>query len=235
MKSLVHIFRDLVHHDAQTKMPLRSAERDNQPHYVPIAAQAHGQQHPRRNPTSPQSQHPASEPTRQEVLDYLGQLADQYHLPRKVVYGVANAESSFNPDLVSLNYKRDRHHNIVHDEHGNPVVKSKDHGLMQINSPRIGHDFVRDASGHRFRIEQDVIHDWKANARTGVAIIKHAHDVVTMSEGSSASPEDIALAIYSYYNHDHGWHKFLERDGHGMPKDEAVRNFYNKYRISPDR
>ncbi len=235
MKSLADIFRDLFHHhyahDYGSRGPhpyeSRRPREDQESPYL-LLSQKPGHHQAPATPASPT-------PSRKEILDYLGQLADQYDLPRKLVYGVADAESSLTPDLVSPNYKRDRHHNIVHDEHGNPVVKSKDYGLMQINSPRIGHDFVRDANGHRFKIEENVIHDWKANARAGVAIIKHAHDVITLSEGPGASSEDIALGTYSYYNHDHSWHKFLERDKHGVPKDGAVRNFYNKYRISPNR
>lgn len=71
-----------------------------------------------------------------------------------------------------------RHGKRVLDEHGNPTVKSWDYGLMQINSPRIGHDKVKDADGHSFLIGEEVKHDWKANARAGVAIIKHAYDLV---------------------------------------------------------
>ena len=178
---------------------------------------------------------PTQAPSRQEVLHYLGSLAHEYHLPERLVYAVADAESSINPRVDPQPNYLTRHGKRVHDKQGNPIVKSWDYGLMQINSPRIGHDFVRDANGHRFKIEENVIHDWKANARAGVAIIKHAHDVITLSEGPGASSEDIALGTYSYYNHDHSWHKFLERDKHGVPKDGAVRNFYNKYRISPNR
>ncbi len=235
MKSLANIFRHLVHQGQAYDDGPRSTHdfewwrhrHDQEPEIRLLA------QNPNQHQAPPATHNPP--PSRKEILDYLGQLADQYDLPRKLVYGVADAESSFTPDLVSPNYKRDRHHNIVHDEHGNPLVKSKDYGLMQINSPRIGHDFVRDANGHGFKIEENVIHDWKANARAGVAIIKHAYDLVTLSEGPGASSEDVALGSYSYYNHDHSWHKFLERDKHGVPKDGAVRNFYNKYRTSPDR
>lgn len=165
----------------------------------------------------------------------MGQLADEYHLPRKLVHGVADAESSFDPHKVNNNYKRDGHSNIVNDEQGHPIIKSKDYGLMQINSPRIGHDVVKDSNGHRFKIEANVIHDWKANARAGVAIIKHGYDLVSMSEGPGANSEDVALGTYSYYNHDHRWHKFIDRDKHGVPKDGAVRNFYKKYQNTPDR
>ena len=228
MKSLANILRHLAHpHDLHAEtLPSHYRHPQKESAYL-LLGQGTEKQHA--------AQPPPATPSHKEILDYLGQLADQYDLPRKLVYGVADAESSFNPDLVSPNYKRDHHHRIVHDEHGNPVVKSKDYGLMQINSPRIGHDLVRDMNGHRFKIEDNVIHDWKANASADVAIIKHAHDVVTLSEGPGASSEDVALGTYSYYNHDHSWHKFLERDKHGVPKDGAVRNFYNKFRISPIR
>jgi soluble lytic murein transglycosylase-like protein len=36
-------------------------------------------------------------PTRQEVLNYFYKLAKDYHLPPKLVYAVADAESGVNP------------------------------------------------------------------------------------------------------------------------------------------
>jgi hypothetical protein len=66
--------------------------------------------------------------------------------------------------------------------------------------------------------------------------LKHNYDLVALSEPPGAGREDIALATYAAYNHgERRWHKFLERDKHGVPKDGGVRNFYNKYRPSPER
>jgi len=42
-------------------------------------------------------------PSREEVLNYLGKLADDYHLPEKLVYAVADAESRFDVNLVHEN------------------------------------------------------------------------------------------------------------------------------------
>jgi len=85
-------------------------------------------------------------------------------------------------------------------------------------------------------IGESVTKDWKANASSGVAILKHNYDLVSLSEGQRASSEDVALAAYSAYNHGtRRWHQFLERDKNGIPKDGGVRNFYRRYRQSPER
>ncbi len=106
---------------------------------------------------------------------------------------------------------------------------------MQINSPRIGHDKLRDANGHRFLVGEEVKQDWKANARAGVAILKHGYDLVSLSEGASATPDDLALGAYSYYNHDHRWHRFMGKGPDGLPEDGANRNFIIKYRRTPEK
>jgi hypothetical protein len=144
------------------------------------------------------------------------------------VYAVADAESTFNVNLKSPNY--------AHDKHGNRFIKSTDYGLMQINSKRINHDVVRDSAGHDMKIDDSVIRDWKANARAGVAIVKHNYDLVGLADGPGASREDIALGTYSAYNHGtRHWHKFLERGKDGMPKDAGNRNFLEKYHQSSER
>src|SRR5579863_6795664 len=50
--------------------------------------------------TSNPAQNASHEPPRDEVLNYLGRLADDYHLPRKLVYAVADAESSVNAGIL---------------------------------------------------------------------------------------------------------------------------------------
>jgi hypothetical protein len=153
------------------------------------------------------------------------------------VYSVAAAESSVNPGIEpQKNYLRDKHHNIVHDEHGNPVVKSYDYGLMQINSARIGHDVVKDPHGHPFKIEANVITDRKANAREGVATLAPAYNLATLEQGPGASEEDHAQQVYSQYNG--GSPKTRERylkEKHGVPENGADRNFLKKYREWPDK
>ena len=144
------------------------------------------------------------------------------------MYAVADAESTFNVDLVS--------HNYGHGKHGSRFIKSTDYGLMQINSKRINHDVVRDSAGHKMRIDDSVIEDWKANARAGVAILRHNYDLVGLADGPGASREDIALGTYSAYNHGtRHWHKFLERGKDGTPKDPGNRNFLEKYHQSSER
>jgi hypothetical protein len=88
MKSLAHIVRDLVHHHEHPEKS-RSADGSEQAQYLLLADQARKQQ----APTQPGA------PSRQDVLNYLGHLADDYHLPRKLVYAVADAESSVQPDI----------------------------------------------------------------------------------------------------------------------------------------
>lgn len=206
----------------------RSGAAPEEPEYLLLARHldqvgASRQQHPSHVPSpSRGSQATGSNPTRQEVLNYLRELAKDYHLPPKLVYAVADAESSVNSNIdPQPNYEM-KHGKRVLDEHGNPKVVSWDYGLMQINSPRIGHDKVKDANGHPFLIGEEVKHDWRANARAGVAIIKHGYDLVSLSEGAGATPDDLALGTYSYYNHDHRWHKFLGKDAMGCPKTVRI-------------
>jgi len=225
MKSLAHIFRDMVHHHERAEKS-RASEYSEQAHYLPLSEQARNQQAPTQ-PTAP---------SRQDVLNHLGYLADDYHLPRKLVYATAAAESDFDVNEIHENFAHDKHNRLVHDKQGNPIVKSVDYGLMQINGPRINHDKVKDSAGRTAMITDAVTRDWKANAEAGVAILKHNYDLIMLSEPPGASREDVALATYAAYNHGQShWHKFLERDKRGVPRDGPVRNFYNKYQTSPER
>jgi hypothetical protein len=152
------------------------------------------------------------------------------------VYATAAAESDFDVNKIHENFAHDKHHRVINDKQGNPIVKSVDYGLMQINSPRINHDKVKDSAGNKVMITDAVTTDWKANAESGVAILKHNYDLIMLSEPPGASPDDVALATYAAYNHGQShWHKFLERDKRGVPKDGSVRNFYNRYQTSPAR
>jgi len=199
--------------------------------------QASPQSHAKASPTIHGSQAVDSGPTRQEVLNYLGELAKDYHLPPKLVYSVADAESSVNPGIEpQKNYLRDKHHKIVLDKAGNPVVKSYDYGLMQINSARIGHDVVKDPRGHVFKIEENVKNDWKANARAGVATLAPAYHLAELEQGPGATEEDHAQQAYAQYNG--GSPRTRERylkEKRGIPTDGADRNFLKKYREWADQ
>lgn len=61
------------------------------------------------------------DPPRTEVLNYLGQLAKEYHLPPKLVYAVADAESGIGPKL-------ENHNPPVKDKEGKSC-SSRQHGL----------------------------------------------------------------------------------------------------------
>jgi len=107
MRSLAHIFRDIVHNHAHAETPLHSPDRDDQPHFVPIAAQAHGR---------------TQNPSEQEVRDYLASLAKAYGLPTDFVHAVAQTENHF---------RQDNHENRPHrDKHGRWVPGTTDYGLM---------------------------------------------------------------------------------------------------------
>jgi soluble lytic murein transglycosylase-like protein len=185
---------------------------------------------------SSSSQNAPRQLTHDEMFNHLVRLADDYHLPRKLVYAAAAAESDFDVGKVSKNFVHDKRRQLVKDKHGSPVVKSIDYGLMQINSRRINHDVVKDSAGHKMKITDAVTKDWKTNAEVGVATLKHDFDLVSLSEPPGTSSEDIALATYSAYNHGSShWHKFVEKDKNGVPKDSGVHNFYNRYKVAPDR
>ena len=164
--------------------------------------------------------------TQDDALIYLEKLTSQYRLTRKLVFAVADAESSVNPSM-------EPQHNSYKDRHGHPH-HSTDYGIMQINDKTWFGKSVKDANGHPFKITEEVKHDWKANARAGVAILRHAYDLAALSGGPGTTPEDIAIDTYSVYNHGEGsWHKFLGKRPDGLPKDNANRNFAVKYKQWP--
>ncbi len=183
--------------------------------------------------TSNPAQNASHEPSRDEALNYLGRLADDYHLPRKLVYAVADAESSIDPSKAPhQNYKLDRHKHIVYDKEGKPIIKSWDYGLMQVNSSNIERGEVKDPHGHRFKIGEDVKTDWKANARAGVALLAPAYRLAEMEQGAGATPEDHARQAYSQYNTGKPElrDRYLKERRDGMPENDADRNFLERYR-----
>jgi soluble lytic murein transglycosylase-like protein len=179
-------------------------------------------QHRVQNHSGP-AQNSSNEPTREDALTYLGQLAKDYHLPAEFVYAVADAESSVNPnEREKLNYSKDRH--------GNRIVKSRDYGLMQINDTTVGTE-VKDAQGRRFKIGEDVKADWRANARAGVAILAGAYHLAELEQGPGATEEDHAQQAYSQYNT--GKPKLRDRylkGKDGVPQHKSDRNFIQKYK-----
>jgi hypothetical protein len=193
----------------------------------------------------PPSQKSGHQPPRDEVLNYLGRLADDYHLPRKLVYAVADAESRFNVSLESPNYLRDKHHKIVHDKSGNPVVKSWDYGLMQINGDDISHvdshgrqrGIVKDPQGRPFKITDEIKTDWRANARAGVALLAPAYHLAVLEQGPGATAEDNAQQAYSQYNSGIAVERerYLKQAPNGSPTHGADRNFLDRYRATPDK
>src|SRR5262249_49296371 len=141
-----------------------------------------------------------------------------------------------NAEKIGTNYAHDHRGRIKTDKHGNRIVKSYDYGLMQINSLRIHHDAVKDFAGHAMKVTDKVKSDWRANAQVGVATLRHNYDLIRLSESPGASQEDVALATYAAYNHgEKRWHHFLQMDSHGVPKDGSVRNFYNRYKVAPEK
>jgi hypothetical protein len=185
-----------------------------------------------RTPSSP-SQNAPHASTHDEVLNYLGRLADSYHLPRKLVYAVADAESTVNPSKEPHpNYKLDKHKHIMHDKQGKPIIKSWDYGLMQINSSNIDKGEVKDPHGHGFKIGEDVKTDWKANARAGVALLAPAYRLAEIEQGPGATPEDHAQQAYSQYNTGKPElrDRYLKERQDRMPQNDADRNFVQKYR-----
>ena len=77
MKSLGDIFRDALHHHADRQWPSHSHNEESS--------------HLLLRQKAGTSEKDAAAPTRQEVVNYLGQLADDYQIPRKLVYAVADA------------------------------------------------------------------------------------------------------------------------------------------------
>jgi len=112
MKSLAHIFRDMVHHRERAEKS-RVSDDSEQAHYLPLSEQARNQQ----APTHPTAQNPSE----QEMRDYLTSLARAYDLPTDFVHSVAKTENHFHLD---------DHTNPAHkDKHGRRVPVTIDYGL----------------------------------------------------------------------------------------------------------
>jgi hypothetical protein len=169
-------------------------------------------------------------PTHEEVLNYLGQLAKDYRLPEKLVYAVADAESSFRPKLENHNPPvRDKKGRVVH-------PGSTDYGLMQINDRTWIGQTVKDLNHRPFKVGQDVKTNWKANAHAGVAILARQYQLADLEQGAGATDEDRAQQAYSGYGHgERNRDLYLQQGGDGQPKYGKDRNFLLKYRRLPER
>ncbi len=213
----------------------RSGATLEDPDYL-LLSQGHNQARPKTHQHAPapsQGSHATDGvPTRQEVLNYLGELAKDYHLPPKLVYAVADAESTVDPNAPPHVNLKHRNGKVVHDKLGNPVIASRDYGLMQVNSSNIEKGEIKDAQGHPFKIGEDVKTDWKANARAGVALLAPAYRLAETEQGPGATAEDHAQQTYSQYNTgtERKRERYLKQKPDGMPENDADRNFLKKYR-----
>lgn len=178
---------------------------------------------------APPSHAAASGPSKKEVLDYLGRVAQEYKLPSKLVYSVANAESSLDPNKEHRNPpQKDKHGKVMH-------PGSTDYGLMQINDRTWFGKPVKDASGHSFKIDENVKTGWRANARAGVAILTRQYDLAALEQGPGATEEDHAQQAYSGCSHGEKRRDLYLREGRdGLPANGKDRNFLQKYRRGLD-
>jgi len=135
MKSLADILRNALPHHADRESPSIAHGPEAESPYLLLA----------QKPGAPQP--PAAAPNRREVLNYVGELADEYHLPRKLVHAVADAESSVNPEMPPHPNYLKRNGKIAHDKQGSPIIKSWDYGMMQVGSSDINKGLVKDAHG----------------------------------------------------------------------------------------
>ena len=106
MKSLANIIHGLAHHFQPHDETPRSwrdlhdydwwvRHPDQHPEVVQVAQKTTDQHQAAGSPAQ-------ATPNRQEVLNYLGQLAKDYRLPPKLVYAVADAETQARHDRLDL-------------------------------------------------------------------------------------------------------------------------------------
>lgn len=97
MKSLGDIFRHALPHHTDREAASTARDTEVESPYLLLGQKSAVPQAPHAAPQ------PAAVPSRKEVLNYLGDLADDYHVPRKLVYAVADAESSLDPEKRHYN------------------------------------------------------------------------------------------------------------------------------------
>jgi hypothetical protein len=124
---------------------------------------------------------------------------ESFHLPKRLVHAVTDAESGLNPDAIHV-IPRIVAGAVLLDALGKPIPDTVNYGLMQINSINFGKTIVKDEHGNPFMITDAVKTDWKVNARAGVALIAVQYQLATQEQGSSGTEESYALQAYSGYN-----------------------------------
>lgn len=125
---------------------------------------------------------PGTNPTRQEVTDYITEQCRLLEIPAELGLATAATES----DLTQFN------------KDGMPVCGSNsdsaDWGIMQINDKAWGDTFDFN------RIKSD----WKYNVRAGLQILKESYNAAIRnnedSKGANSGLENLARAAYSGYN-----------------------------------
>lgn len=125
---------------------------------------------------------PGTNPTRQEVTDYITDQCRIIGIPAELGLATASTES----DLIQFG------------KDGMPVCGSNsdsaDWGIMQINDKAWGDTFDFN------RIKSD----WKYNVRAGLQILKESYNAAIRSnedsKGANSSLENLARAAYSGYN-----------------------------------
>jgi len=117
----------------------------------------------------------------------------------RLVRVVADTESGFHSDAIHVIPKRARGKALL-DANGKPVADTVNYGLMQINSVNIGKTTLNDAQGNPFTIGPDIITDWKANARAGVALLARQYQLAAMEQGTGGTDQSCAQQSYAGYH-----------------------------------
>jgi hypothetical protein len=129
-------------------------------------------------------------PSRLQVRNYLGSLADAYNLPRELVHAVAQTQSGFATDRVRANRPTSDVAQLGSD--------NQRYGVMQVSDDQIGKT-VRDGDGASFQIGENIRTDWKANADAGVALFAQHYRLAEMEQPYSTM-EVRAQQAYSGYS-----------------------------------
>ncbi|MBZ5701462.1 MAG: transglycosylase SLT domain-containing protein [Acidobacteriia bacterium] len=120
-------------------------------------------------------------------------------LPEKLAGAVADAESGVQASAIHVIPKRERG-KVLLDVYGKPVADTVNYGLMQINSININKTTVKDAQGNPFTVGPDIITDWKANARAGIALLARQYRLAEIEQGAGGTEESCAQQAYSGYH-----------------------------------
>jgi RHS repeat-associated protein len=159
----------------------------------------------------------AGVPTRDDITKELNRLADAYGVPQPLVLAVAETESNFDTNAVTVNK----------DKAGNPT--STDYGVMQVNSTNINHE-AKGPDGKSFTIPDSIKTDWKANANAGVAILAQDYKAAAKDQ-PHGTDQTKAQQAYSAYNAGPGDKNRYQRPGtNGGFEDRRDQNFLINYK-----